>query len=61
MLVSGDILEQAMARVFEGQVAGEGMTLGQITTAWEKIALRRSDLSDAIREMMDTHCLVANN
>ena len=61
MLVSESILEQALAQVFDGKAAGARMTLADISAAWSAVGLRKSDLRDAIREMIESHCLAPLN
>jgi hypothetical protein len=61
MLVSENILEQALAQVFDGIPAGASMTLAEVSAGWNKVGLRKSDLRDAIREMVEHRCLISYN
>lgn len=57
MMNSETALEQALAQVFDGKAAGEKLSLAEISTVWHAVGLRNSDMRDAIREMVETHCL----
>lgn len=59
MQVSENILEQALAQVFDAKPAGASMTLAEIAAYWTQLGLRKSDLRDAIREMVEDHCLIS--
>lgn len=61
MLVSENILEQALAQVFDGKSAGASMSLAEISACWAQVGLRKSDLRDAIREMVEHRCLISYN
>jgi hypothetical protein len=57
MMIQGNVLEQALAQVFDGKSAGEKLSLAEISTVWNTVGLRNSDMRDAIREMIESHCL----
>ncbi len=57
MMISENVLEQALAQVFDGKAAGEKLSLAEISTVWDTVGLRRADMRDAIREMIECHCL----
>lgn len=57
MLNSENVLEHALAQVFDGKTAGERLSLAEIATVWHMVGLRHSDMRDAIREMVESHCL----
>ena len=57
MMISENVLEQALAQVFDGKAAGEKLPLAEISTVWNTLGLRNSDMRDAIREMIECHCL----
>lgn len=57
MMISENGLEQALAQVFDGKSAGEKLPLAEISTVWHTLGLRNSDMRDAIREMIESHCL----
>lgn len=61
MLIAENFLEQALAQIFDGKSAGTSMALEDIATAWNNVGLRKSDLSDALREMVERNCLIAQN
>lgn len=56
-MISENVLEQAIAQVFDGKTAGEKLTLAEISTVWDTVGLRKADMRDAIREMIECHCL----
>ena len=37
------------------------MTLAEVSAGWNKVGLRKSDLRDAIREMVEHRCLISYN
>jgi len=57
MISSENVLEQALAQVFDGKSAGEKLSLAEISTVWHAVGLRNTDMRDAIREMVESHCL----
>lgn len=57
MLISENVLEHALAQVFDGKTAGERLSLAEIATVWPMVGLRHADMRDAIREMVESHCL----
>ena len=57
MMISEKVLEQAVAQVFDGKSAGERLSLAEISTVWGSVGLRSADMRDAIREMVECHCL----
>jgi hypothetical protein len=57
MMIPENILAQALAQVFEGRPVGARMGFTEITQAWHNLGLRLGDLRDAIREMVERHCL----
>jgi len=61
MLVSENILEQALAQVFDGLPVNVDMTFAEINAAWARLGLRKTDLHEAIQKMVENHCLVARN
>lgn len=61
MLVTENVLEQALAQVFDGKSAGASLTLTDITTGWTSVGLRKADLRDALREMVEAQCLLVEN
>lgn len=58
MLISENVLEEALAQVFDGKSTGANMELEEITAAWAKTGLRKSDLRDALRQMVEAHGLI---
>jgi len=60
-LISEDVLEQALAQVFDGKLAGESMSLEDITAVWNTLGLRKSDLREAIHQMIEQLCLETQN
>ncbi|MES2489908.1 MAG: hypothetical protein V4607_08945 [Pseudomonadota bacterium] len=61
MLIAENVLEQALAQVFDGKPAGTRMALDDIAIAWKGVGLRRSDLSDALQAMVERNYLVVQN
>jgi|GEM_PF-6159676 len=57
MMIAENVLEQALAQVFDGKSAGEKLSLAEISTVWGTVGLRSADMRDAIREMVENHCL----
>lgn len=57
MLISENVMEHALAQVFDGKTAGERLSLAEISTVWGMVGLRHADMRDAIREMVESHCL----
>lgn len=61
MAITENILEQALAKVFDGKPAGTCMTLRDISIAWDNVGLRRSDLPDALQAMVQRNHLIAHD
>ncbi len=57
MMISESVLEQALAQIFDGKSAGEKLSLAEISSSWGTVGLRHADMRDAIREMVESHCL----
>lgn len=57
MQISENVMEHALAQVFDGKTAGERLSLAEIATVWHMVGLRHADMRDAIREMVESHCL----
>jgi hypothetical protein len=57
MMISEKVLEQALAQVFDGKSAGERLSLAEISTVWHAVGLGNAEMRDAIREMVESHCL----
>lgn len=57
MMISENVLEQALAKIFDGKAAGEKLSLSEISAGWNAEGLRTADMRDAIREMIERHCL----
>ena len=57
MMISENVLEQALAQVFDGKSAGEKLSLAEISTVWNAVGLGNASMRDAIREMIESHCL----
>ncbi len=56
-MISENVLEQALAQVFDGKSAGEKLSLAEISTVWNASGLHNANMRDAIREMIESHCL----
>lgn len=56
-MISENVLEQALAQVFDGKAAGEKLSLAEISTVWNASGLHNANMRDAIREMIESHCL----
>lgn len=56
-----NVLEQALAQVFDGQPVDVDITFEEIGAAWAKLGLRKSDLHIAVSEMVENGCLHARN
>lgn len=61
MMAKENVLEQALARVFDGQPVDVDMTFAEIAAAWTRLGLRKSDLHDAIHEMVESEYLIPRN
>ncbi|PTU31450.1 hypothetical protein [Stenotrophobium rhamnosiphilum] len=57
MMISENALEQALAQIFDGKSAGEKLSLAEISTVWNASGLHSANMRDAIREMIECHCL----
>lgn len=56
-MIPENVLEQALAQVFDGKSAGEKLSLAEISTVWNTVGLGNASMRDAIREMIESHCL----
>lgn len=56
-----NVLEQALAQVFEGQPVDVDITFEEIAAAWTRLGLRKSDLHEVIHAMVEQECLIARN
>jgi hypothetical protein len=61
MLISEDILELALAWIFDGNDPGSRLEYPDIANAWQRSGLRLADLRDAIREALDRRDLSAQH
>ena len=61
MLAFENIREQALAQVFDGQPVGVDITFTEISAAWTRLGLRKSDLHEAICKMVEGQYLVSRN
>jgi hypothetical protein len=61
MLARENVLEQALAQIFDGQPVGVDITFMEIAAAWARLGLRKSDLHDAIHEMVESEYLIPRN
>jgi hypothetical protein len=61
VLTAENVFEQALAQVFNGKPAGASMALEDIAIAWNNVGLRKSDLRDALKEMVECECLIVQN
>lgn len=56
-----NILEQALAQVLDGQPVGVDITFAEVSAAWARLGLRKSDLHETVRDMVERQYLIARN